>query len=549
MRPTFAFFTILMAMVPASLAAETAKGFVTKLDAAARTVELRTEDGAKTLFTLKPDAELLFRDRKIRFDEVRTGDRVEVTYENVAGKKLAAKLVIVERPFRAMADSPSRSAPTTPRPAPRPARPLIRTMPSSATPPESGEGSRLLMREDAGAFWRQRAYYATDRKPLGSLGRPFPMLFFLLVSLGLGGLGLVGWLVGGQERWKRIRSWGGVAILVALTIAGMALFSAWWQGPTSDLPGGVSFGKERSDELRFGQAWVSIPKTHETGELERPSVLRLEFKPDPAKHIALLENQALSRPDWLLELAAAVANSPRREIFVFIHGYNVNFEDALRRTGQLAFDLQLEGPAVLFSWPSQAGVAPYTVDENYADLATDHFQSVLQDLANETGAATVHVLAHSMGNRVLAETLARLADQKAAWLPRKLGEIVMAAPDVDRDKFRVRYHPLLKDAGRRLTLYASAKDRALLASRFVHGNPRAGDAGPNLLILEKMDSIDVSKVDTSFLGHSYYGDRPELIDDLRSILDGASPPQRDWLIRQLMENLPYWEMKARGGDL
>jgi esterase/lipase superfamily enzyme len=40
-----------------------------------------------------------------------------------------------------------------------------------------------------------------------------------------------------------------------------------------------------------------------------------------------------------------------KQAFVFVHGFNVSFENALRRTAQIAYDLNFDGAPFLFSWP------------------------------------------------------------------------------------------------------------------------------------------------------------------------------------------------------
>jgi esterase/lipase superfamily enzyme len=47
------------------------------------------------------------------------------------------------------------------------------------------------------------------------------------------------------------------------------------------------------------------------------------------------------------------AKSNPDEALVFIHGFNNSFEDALRRAGQLAYDLRFDGPVFAFSWSSE----------------------------------------------------------------------------------------------------------------------------------------------------------------------------------------------------
>ncbi|MFK5047928.1 alpha/beta hydrolase, partial [Klebsiella pneumoniae] len=69
----------------------------------------------------------------------------------------------------------------------------------------------------------------------------------------------------------------------------------------------------------------------------------------------------------------------------------------------------------------------------------------------------------------------------------RLGQIVFAAPDIDRDRF-VQLAARFKGCARRCTLYASSRDVALLASKVVHGYPRAGEAGEALTVVDGVDT-------------------------------------------------------------
>ena len=50
---------------------------------------------------------------------------------------------------------------------------------------------------------------------------------------------------------------------------------------------------------------------------------------------------------------AALADTP----VVFVHGFNVNFEDAVYRTAQITYDLQFDGAPFLFSWPTSGNIS------------------------------------------------------------------------------------------------------------------------------------------------------------------------------------------------
>jgi esterase/lipase superfamily enzyme len=86
----------------------------------------------------------------------------------------------------------------------------------------------------------------------------------------------------------------------------------------------------------------------------------------------------------------------------------------------------------------------------------------------------VDLVAHSMGNRALVRALEKTPVSAAADL--NLGEVVLAAPDIDADVFRDAVSEM-KGKVRRYTLYGSANDNVLgLAKRLSRG-PRAGDGG------------------------------------------------------------------------
>jgi esterase/lipase superfamily enzyme len=124
----------------------------------------------------------------------------------------------------------------------------------------------------------------------------------------------------------------------------------------------------------------------------------------------------------------------------------------------------------------------------------------------------------------------------------RFGQIVMAAPDVDAGAFRNRYAPLAARMGRRVTMYASSNDRALKESVRIHGYDRAGLSGEHLVVVPGLDTIDVSAIDTSLIGHSYYGDNPQMIRDLRTLIDENAPAEaRRWLRRMLYRaDTHYW---------
>ncbi len=471
---------------------------------------------------------------------------------------------------------PPATQPAPPPPAPSPPEepgspPTTPDAPAGETAPRSAIVPRMAFPEDAPAAPEQPAeaaavpepaddhlvkvYYATDRAPLGGKAvaeaasrRPYFAAAFVggcAVLCGIAAFVLV-------RRTPRAvpATLAVVALVGAIAAVALAQGAALRSQRAQRLAefGDRAYGSRRNETagvptLEVGTAEVRIPPDHRVGVVESPSVLRLEFREDPNKHVVL--ERVVRRPEdvFFRELRGTVAASEGQQAFVFVHGYNVAFEDAVKRTGQIAFDLKFDGAAICYSWPSRGGLAQYTRDETEAGWTVPQLETFLRAVVERTGARTVHLVAHSMGNRALTAAVERLS-LRGEDAPR-FGRIVLAAPDVDAGEFRSRYLPALSRLARRVTLYASSNDRALRASTEVHGYDRAGMSGEFLVIAPGLETVDVSPIDTSLIGHSYYGDNPLMIRDMRAVL-GLDLPAEDrlWLRRTLRgRDFAYWTFR------
>ena len=292
----------------------------------------------------------------------------------------------------------------------------------------------------------------------------------------------------------------------------------------------VFSGLRGDGKLAYGRCRVSIPRDHRLGRLEKPSLWRFEFRQDPEKHVVLLAVERQDHDRFFADLAARVRAGERREVLLFVHGFNVTFEDAARRTAQIAYDLDFDGAAAFYSWPSRGSKLAYTRDEDSVEWTKPHLVSFLRELARDSGAERIHLIAHSMGNRALTAALQQIAlamgaAGAGAGAP-KFHEVILTAPDVDAEVFRDLAGEMMP-AARHMTLYASRKDEALKLSHGVHGYPRAGDVDPEIVVVPGLDSVDASEVDTSFLGHSYFGDERSVVSDILLLLrNGLAPRDR-----------------------
>jgi len=239
-------------------------------------------------------------------------------------------------------------------------------------------------------------------------------------------------------------------------------------------------------------------------------------------------------------VSGMVEQSEARDTFVFLHGYRVTFEDAARRTAQLAYDLPFRGAPILYSWPSRGRILSYNQDEQEVEWTVPHLKRFLIDVAARTGAKQIHLIAHSMGNRALTAALKEMSLE--GHKPAYFHHVVLTAPDIDAGVFK-QLAGQVAGAAARVTLYASNKDTALWFSRRFHGYARAGDAGDGLVVLPYLDTVDASAVDTSFLGHSYFGNNRTVLSDIYSLLLGWLPAKRPDLEAVAAKVGNYWRFR------
>ena len=321
------------------------------------------------------------------------------------------------------------------------------------------------------------------------------------------------------------------------------VFYATDRKPTGYIaPGKFYGGNRQADEsLHLGTLDVSIPRDHRMGSLERPSVWKLEFREDPEKHVVLLSVVPKSEQEFYTELSAKVASSAAKDAFVFIHGFDNTFEQAAWRTAQLSYDLGFQGAPIMYSWPSKGQLSGYAADEDTIDWATPHLEKFLEALVERSHATTVHLIAHSMGNRALTRALSTIAE-KHAGVPPMFHHVFLAAPDIGVGVFRqvaATFPSMAKD----VTLYASSRDKAIIASERIHQGDRVGDS-THICVVPNIYTIDATFVDTELIGHAYFGDKRSILSDMFEVMQTGSPPsQRFGMRAAALEQMTYWVMR------
>ena len=321
----------------------------------------------------------------------------------------------------------------------------------------------------------------------------------------------------------------------------------------------IAYGSDRSRKLELGRALVTVPKTHEVPNIERPWALKVPYfevkvyeqAEDPKKHFTMKEIQALTREQFLAFVKERLATSTRYKdhAVIFVHGYNTSFDAAIYRTAQMAYDLGFDGAPFLYSWPSGGTFESYTYDRESAGQSQPFMRDFLDMVVKQTGAKSVSIIAHSMGNQPVLQILRDLRFTKPDGVV--INQIILAAPDVDRDNFE-NIAQEIKGMARGVTLYAAGNDRALNVSRrFNGGIPRAGDvpqAGP--LVLSGIDTIDVTAagMEGLYLNHSGYAENKALLSDIGLIIQtGERPPDKRFPLLQKITTShgEYWKFPPK----
>lgn len=302
------------------------------------------------------------------------------------------------------------------------------------------------------------------------------------------------------------------------------------------------FGNEL-DDLKYGTCIVNFPAGHKQGAVERPSkILWFQLNENKEKHIVLSSINEYTEIDFHNLLKTELAKCDGKSALIFIHGYNNSFPEAAWRCGQIAYDIPFNGLTGLFSWPSDGETLSYLSDIEKADTSIPKLEKFIEDIVIKTGVEHLHLVAHSMGNRILTRALQNLCTNPHFQNHIKtINQIILAAPDLDKDVFNDTILPGILNIGSRRTLYASDKDKALKLSKFFRkGRKRIGEAGEDIYIAQGLDTVDASNVMSEGNHHSYIFETKELLTDLHMLIMQDLDPIGRRLREQKRQELSYW---------
>ena len=277
-------------------------------------------------------------------------------------------------------------------------------------------------------------------------------------------------------------------------------------------------GWTRRDALAFGRYTVSIPPEREPGRITRP---RSNGTPDPQRHFMLTEAAPMDAAGFRAAARAALSQAERREVVIFVHGFNTAFVEGVYRTAQLRHDLRLPGVVMHYSWPSLGAPLAYAHDRDSALFARDGLVQMLDEL-RAAGVERIVLIAHSMGSQLVVESLRQLALSHDRSMEAIAG-VVLISPDIDIELFHAQARAI-GTLPQPFYIVTSRRDRILRLSAGLTGeSQRLG----NIRGIEPVEGLGVTVLDVSAFsqgdGHFTVADSSSLIAliDQVDVLDAA----------------------------
>ena len=166
-----------------------------------------------------------------------------------------------------------------------------------------------------------------------------------------------------------------------------------------------------NEGLEVGTLAVTFPPDHAPGKIERPlKVFSFSLRDeDPDRDVVISELRSFGdgHAAWAVELRA----TGRDQAFIYVHGFQTSFEQAAsaRRSARLRPRLRPRGRLPRRAHALQLAVARrgrrLHLDYDTSFESIEAFNLFLDMVKEQAGIRRVHVIAHSMGNRVVAEAL------------------------------------------------------------------------------------------------------------------------------------------------
>lgn len=355
------------------------------------------------------------------------------------------------------------------------------------------------------------------------------------------------------------------------------------RSPVRDLPyGGVLYATDRSPAtpdcgepyypstrgqvLRLGAARIEVGKTTMSwDEARRISLLKNRPGSYPLKVTGVSEFGILAStrselfdrevpggdPDAPGRIFAAAVNaklaiSRLKDVFIYVHGFKVVFENPALVAAELWHFLGYEGVFMAYAWPATPKSRAYFGDVDTAAGLARNLRELIRFLETDTDVRRIHLIGYSAGTRLVTRVLEHIALINRNPAPdgrrygEKLGNVILIGSDVDRELFAAMMADGVLEVADHMTVYVSSIDNALNLSRMLTGHQRVGamfrkeEMTPHLLNYftereDRLSRINVSHAANaaSGNGHAYFRSSPWVSSDiLMTLAYRMSPAER-----------------------
>lgn len=301
--------------------------------------------------------------------------------------------------------------------------------------------------------------------------------------------------------------------------------------------------------LHFGRAFMRIGDEGSTLDQIHAWTTGAYTGDRPFIHLDRMEEQATLDPGtydslppeteaWLAAIEAQLAQSPHKDILVYVHGANTTVERAAGQASQLRHFTGRNAVVVVFVWPTAENFLRYGRDVTSAYASAPRLAELIALLSAGTSARSIDVMTYSAGGTVGSAGLAHLATIAP---DARLGEVYHAAPDADFRRFvddLADYAPVAD----RVTAAVNLGDSALRLAEVMNRASRAGrpdlqeldPASAEWLLAATADTgIEVLQIHPENMpelpatSHTFWYDDPWVSNDLLLLLlFGLSPEER-----------------------
>ena len=327
-----------------------------------------------------------------------------------------------------------------------------------------------------------------------------------------------------------------------------------------DQQGKLMYDARRSTSLAFGSATLSLGEEpdrqgqmRDSHQFERSNdaSVKLESLTETARFPATpypftfndgryeLNQNMLAHAGKVDEQLQAEINrrlrlTPRKDLFLFIHGVDNSLEFALETWAGMWHFLGREGVPVVYSWPAGFGGAPltaYNYDRESGEFTIFHLKQFLKSISANEQVERIHIIAHSRGTEVITSAIRELfIEARAAnvdMLERyKIANLLLIAPDLDMDVVGQRLAAeRLAQGIQQITIYVSPEDKALGLSSILFrsllrfGQIKSDDISLQVKIGDQIKNIAfIDAGETEGLGHGYFYNNPAVSSDILLLL-------------------------------